>query len=820
MNDDSILESPLLPESIPFSTSARVIYQLGEQLISDEFVALAEVIKNSYDADSQYASIKIDTTVDTPYGKGIIEIIDNGNGMTKSILVQSFMRIATLFKKEQKYSPHFHRRNLGEKGLGRLSIQRLGRHTTLTTSPRMDRLRERLTEEDSAVYLQSNTYKLEIDWSEFESSDEDISKVTGQVSCLNYEIPRFGTTILIQGIKNIDFWNLTKKQLVRIRSEIFGMVNPYIQETIEQFEIKLEVNGKKLSSSEIDENIISLMSDIKVDFSFDHDWTLIINILNRKKLYQRYRDARINLMKNDGYKKYEVKKEYDDKFIPYKINLLDYANLAKNFPYLRDVKFQELNELSQEKRKPAHPGRFSGVLYVCEQSNDSLEEARNKIVSGNLPTRTIKELKAIWSSATGVYIFRNHFRILPYGPKVDWLGFTQRSQRLKANAYKTHTVSGYVKLDSKDSENLREQTNRQGLIEDVFGSNFLMILRDIVAEIIAKEDIKCRSGFEIMENSSKDQLITRNENIVFFKTNVTEQEKTAILVEAKKAASVLIQIPEVNKAASELATTITVLEKVDNELTQQRKQVLSQYQFKLEKLQSIVGLAGQAIIVESLTHELHRIEQNITDHAKESKRILNGLIKKGLSECLDPLKKQELIIQEMLFLERQLEHLEPTYRKSITTIEEISIKTLLEELYLKEGPMTKKAKAFDVRVQVEGEDFNVKGNKGILIIIFDNLFLNSLYWVSDYKNKKITFQLDSENSTITIWDTGPGIHEDILNRIFEPFETMKPDGRGLGMYIVQELMKAFNGSIELNRQEKNEFNRYFKFVLRFPTSNL
>jgi len=54
-------------QEIPMSASARVIYQLGEELISDEFVALAELIKNAYDADCTKVRITVDTKTKTQY---------------------------------------------------------------------------------------------------------------------------------------------------------------------------------------------------------------------------------------------------------------------------------------------------------------------------------------------------------------------------------------------------------------------------------------------------------------------------------------------------------------------------------------------------------------------------------------------------------------------------------------------------------------------------------------------------------------------------------------------------------------------------------
>ena len=103
-------------EKMNLTASARLIMQLGEQLIEDELVALLELIKNAYDADANNVDVLIDTNTVTPYGKGRIEIKDDGNGMIPSIVRNSFLRLSTSFKEEEKSSIYYHRRVLGKNG--------------------------------------------------------------------------------------------------------------------------------------------------------------------------------------------------------------------------------------------------------------------------------------------------------------------------------------------------------------------------------------------------------------------------------------------------------------------------------------------------------------------------------------------------------------------------------------------------------------------------------------------------------------------------------------------------------------------------------
>src|SRR5690606_29697027 len=118
-----------------FDITPHIVKQLGEQLVSDEITALLELIKNSYDADASYVSIEINTTgqyikekLFYPEHKGFIVIEDDGFGMSEETIMKSWLIISYSQKrqlKEAKKTTPKGRTPLGDKGLGRLSTQRL-----------------------------------------------------------------------------------------------------------------------------------------------------------------------------------------------------------------------------------------------------------------------------------------------------------------------------------------------------------------------------------------------------------------------------------------------------------------------------------------------------------------------------------------------------------------------------------------------------------------------------------------------------------------------------------------------------------------------
>src|SRR6185295_1959610 len=95
---------------------ARLLRTLGQELISNEVVAVIELVKNAYDADATRALVRFSAPLEI--GKGRIEVIDDGHGMSVGTVKGVWMEPATAAKKLRRRSPKFKRRYLGEKGIG------------------------------------------------------------------------------------------------------------------------------------------------------------------------------------------------------------------------------------------------------------------------------------------------------------------------------------------------------------------------------------------------------------------------------------------------------------------------------------------------------------------------------------------------------------------------------------------------------------------------------------------------------------------------------------------------------------------------------
>ena len=176
-----------------FRFHARALAALGRDLVTDDVVAVIELVKNAYDALATHVEVRIrpeGTAEAAPY----IEVSDDGHGMDYATIRDVWCVIATPHKQESPVSrigPRS-RHVTGEKGLGRLSAARLGSRLDVTTKSR-----------DSGVL------RFSIDWERLLKAD-DLDDVVFNVSRLRSDDfdREHGTHIQIGGLAS--HWNKDK----------------------------------------------------------------------------------------------------------------------------------------------------------------------------------------------------------------------------------------------------------------------------------------------------------------------------------------------------------------------------------------------------------------------------------------------------------------------------------------------------------------------------------------------------------------------------------------------------------------------------------
>ena len=106
---------------------------IGRDLITDRVTALFELVKNCYDANATEVTVKFDN-VGLDKQNSAITISDDGFGMSFADIRDKWMVIGTSNKRSNPYTPlPFHRKCVGEKGIGRFAVDKLGDKVNIIT---------------------------------------------------------------------------------------------------------------------------------------------------------------------------------------------------------------------------------------------------------------------------------------------------------------------------------------------------------------------------------------------------------------------------------------------------------------------------------------------------------------------------------------------------------------------------------------------------------------------------------------------------------------------------------------------------------------
>lgn len=789
---------------------ARLISQLGEALIDSNKVALMELIKNASDADATICKINIDTFFENKQGKGKITIEDNGNGMNDYIIENAFLKIASSFKNNyQKISPKYNRIAQGNKGIGRLSLNKLGRSVKVTTKLDTDFLLENYKSLDLINgygndnidnILRDNHdkyYIFEINWEDFNSENVSIGDVSITIKhedfndSIKFNGFNHGTKIEIFGIKDIEYWN-DNNVFELIKDEINQLFNPFIEKE-SSFLVKVKVDSKPIFSNDIlDEERIRNTSFSYAKFEFYSEQKKINVRLKRNKHYiKKEIDKLIRTMENFNF---TINSEIDYQQ-QYNLYSSVFAEIdLSSFQKLKDTISNYKCDISglnlYDKDKIFLPGDFEGEIFAYDFT----------------VSKEITEIKKYIDNFLGVKIYRNNFRILPYGSNDnDWLDMSGYNTRTESIIYKKHTTTGYVRIDGLENLNkIKEMTNRQGIQLDNYGENFILLMKNIIYRIIAKMEQNFNDSLrhpqEKILREKKSGEILEISGILFEKKYDPQNESKNKIIEIKK------ELKENNFENKEIFKKIDSLNKnIDdvNEYNLKKENLINKEYKYINELNPIIG---SAIIAQSLAHEIKRLSNQIEITTKN----IRSLCDRDVYDELD------LISINCYYLSRYASILDINSRSKHRKYETFSIKKYLN-LILLDNPIFR-YKGRDYKYEFIGEDFQIRGIKANIKITVENIILNSLYWLEYFNidNPIINFELFSNARKMVIYDNGKGIDKNISDKIFEPFVSNKPEneGRGMGLYIVSELLKDFGAIISLE-DTLNDYGNKYKFVIEF-----
>ncbi|EAK2381648.1 hypothetical protein BOS05_08755, partial [Campylobacter jejuni] len=435
-----------MKKELKIRPEARLIKTIGEDLIKNPYAAVVELIKNSYDADSEIVIVSIELTNEYVYDKKQkflkFTIEDDGEGMSLETIKNTWMVPATSYKVNKQYSSKKKRVVQGKKGIGRYASAILGDFLRITTTD-----------------LNGMTSIIEIDWKQF-----DDGKFLDEIN-IPYECNR---TNLKSGTK----------------IEIYSSIEVYYDEIKQQYQDKINWN------------------DNQNNLLFKELRKLLVPVNKSNEIFE------IRFSTN-GLIEFGIK-DKNEKIEPFP--LLDFyeyrikgkiSSNGKGLLFYENKNFENSNEkIELDLRNTC--GNIEVDLMVFDLDPDVIQNLVNKQKDKEEKQLGKSEFKALIKQYSGVGIYRNLFRIRPYGDyDFDWLGLNARRVNSPTMSISTNQIAGFVNIESENKSNLIEKSDREGLKENENYDNLKNILLQVLNEVEKRR-------YEFRKNTKRGRVVANN----------------------------------------------------------------------------------------------------------------------------------------------------------------------------------------------------------------------------------------------------------------------------------------------------------------------
>ncbi|RIV72642.1 sensor histidine kinase [Flagellimonas aequoris] len=733
-----------MENQLQFRISSGLKNIIGRDLITDDFVAIFELVKNSYDAHATKVLIEFENLNSS---NAIIRITDNGKGMNYDDLINKWLFVAYSAKKDGTEDIDYRNKiqsktfYAGAKGIGRFSCDKLGSKLLLITT----------RDEEN-----SKTEQIQVDWENFEqdSKDEFINiGVTHNTLTNNPSEYESGTLLEISGIRNDSEWNYDK--LIRLKNSLSKLINPFESNENRVFEIEIKAE----EFLERDEKQESLNKKVNGPVTNN-----LLKILNQKTIKIR------SEISGDGRK---VKTEVSDNGIWLFTVITD--NL--NYPLLSDV-FVELFYLNRSAKN-----NFTRTMGIRNTEYGSVFLYKNGIrvypygEPGSDPFELDKRQQARLGDRLGTQQLIGRIEII--GSNEDFKETTSRDGGLIKNQSYHQLLDYFIdvieKLESFWLSIYKYGIDTRGYFES----------EDVEIKII-KSLLKIKGSdgpFEFDFNPDIISLITDtqndNDNAL---TLINSIENIAIGTGNKEI------ISKIKKVKSTLDDALTIAEIAEEEIKEKEKEIREKETQNLF-LKSVRSQDFDDLL--SFMHHTGIYAQTINSYLKN--------ISLKLSRNID-ITKDDLteIIRAISFEANKILNISEFATKAnfrLKTEElEADIVNYLAEYISNILPSTND-KSLDITFQNNVNDPIIKKFKPIeLNILIDNLVVNS----RKAKANKLEIQLNEKNGKLTFQfkDNGQGINPKDIKRIFD-FGYTTTDGSGLGLYHVNQIVNNLRGKIDV-----------------------
>ena len=734
--------------NLNFKISSALKDIIGRDLITDDNIAIFELVKNSYDAHARRVDVIFDNIHDSANAKIIIK--DNGKGMDYNDLKNKWLFVAYSAKKEgsedKNYRDKIHQKRqfAGAKGIGRFSCDRLGRKLRLESTK-----------------IDERTQILLTDWEAFEKNmHEEFMKIEVSHTYANensYGL-KHGTILEISELRSV--WD--KGKLEALKDSLAKLINPSSHKKEKTFEIFLTCEAEGIHEEKIENFIFETLeiktSKIKVDVSEDgkiittelkDGGTLIYKIIEKNNFAPLLKNISVKVF----YLNQSAKLTFSRRM---GVNTKDYGSI---FLYKNDVRIYPYGEpgedpLKLDSRKAQKPSIYIGNKDVI---------GRIEIVGKN------DEFKETSSRGDGFQKNETYIKFLTF----LYVKVIERLEKYVIDVQKWgdgNFLSIEDNLDATSQDELKikitdliaKLTNSEEIIDVKYDANFLNIINESQSESATS---LVKNLFRLAKNTGNSQLLdvaTKTENrVAELLTAYLEANRVAVkatrALEEKESQNLFLKSlrsQDLDEVVSFMHSIGISASTIDNYLSALYQKINRGIPIEPEKLKSII----EVVSFENrkiLSISRFATKANFKLYAEDSTLDLIEFIKEYTVNILGPLRSEDINIR-----------IKDNFKKPlILTFKPIELSILL-----------------------------------------DNLLSNSIR--AKAKNFTIEFTQNSqEEFLIKFVDDGNGISDENVSKIFE-FGFTTTSGSGLGLFHVKDIAKKLNAEITVNHKIKKgvEFN--------------
>jgi len=555
-----------------FSIDAKVLLSLGRDSIKDHTTALLELVKNSYDADATRVEIEIFCKSDKKY----IRIADNGSGMTEQDIDKKWLRIGYSSKREDRITA-LKRRRTGEKGIGRISADRLGATLELRTK----------SENTDVIGLQ-------VDWNSFDVEGKSLF----DIDVIFFEKPTIeipgnenpdeksssGTELIIKSLRQ--FWS--SEDLGVLFEELAIFVSPF-KET-RNFEIFLTTDIDSQFNGKIT-TVFEQAADAELSAYYQGD-KVVYSIRSAEEILK---------------KKKAIEEEISVK------GLMQKVHPAK-----------DLAESALPNHLKCGPVEIK-IMFYLRQSKDLAERGLN-----------LKTLRHFLDRHAGIKIYRDNIYVKPYGnpndPEGDWLGISERQTRDPAGVgresykMKASQIVGAVFVGRDKNPQLIDSSAREGLIKGpAFYDLKGLVLGCLNLLETYRHEQTSREKTEKKESAPLQKIKSLNKELSILKEGLEKIEKQIPEPSQKPIKDALEQV---SKASKNLEKTQETVDELVSETRIYRGLAtigIAAAVFGHETQSSISGVVGAVItsreILESKAPNLNKAKAELVKAEKYANQV-------------------------------------------------------------------------------------------------------------------------------------------------------------------------------------------------------